>query len=249
MRNLGNTCFAAAAVWALRACPRAREAVRRTGGSLAPLLIRVMEDPRSPAWPDLVRALDSLVQRRNREPHDSHELLCRIVEALGMEERFRVKLVTKLRCESCGKIGAARDSNIFVVSEPSGSVVSGLIAAHSPKWVEDRECDEGCRKRCRAAIRTVPRAPAPVSLMVRVSNGEPGTWVEHAVGYCGTTYKVRAVIVYKGNGRGGHYVCCIPSPGGGWALHDDDDVRKTDVRTVSGASLIANAHTVLYEIP
>ena len=247
MRNLGNTCFAAAAVWALRACPRARAYVRQSGREVARLLARVMDDPSSGAWPALVRALGAIVERRGREPHDSHELLCRLVNELGMDARFRVHLVTRIRCMSCGHAVTVRDSNIFVVAEPSYSVVTGLASAQTKRLVEDRDCDEGCRARCRAEIRTVPRKPAPDALMVRVSCDRSGVWVEHALEYCGNRYRVKSVIIYKGDGRGGHYVCGVLTSGG-WIVHDDDEARRADeVKTVADSSLFRDAHTVLYE--
>lgn len=249
MRNLGNTCFASAAVWALGACPRAVRAVASSRGDreLARLLASVMRNPSSPDWPQLVRRIDKLIDRRGREPHDSHELICALVDSLKMDSHFCVNLVTGIKCGACGNAGTKRETNIYITSEPAASVAAGLTAAHSPRWVEGRDCDEGCKRRCRAAMRTVPKGPPPGILMVRVSPGKSGLWIEHSFGYCGSTYRLRSVIMYRGNGDGGHYVCGVWDAGK-WRVHDDDQTRGVTVTTVSGASLLQNAHTVLYEM-
>lgn len=249
MRNLGNTCFASAAVCALRSCPRARAAVAasRRDPRLARMLADVMDDPASPAWPALVRATDALIGRRGREPHDSHELLCALVDRLGLDPCFAVNSVSGIKCGACGKEETRKEINIYVAAEPAASLGAGLAASHSPRWVEGRECDEGCGRRCRAVMRSVPRAPAPPVLVVRVSRGGPELWVEHALRYCGATYGLRAVIMYRGGGGGGgHYVCGVLE-GGRWRVHDDDEVGGADVATVSGASLLRDPHTVMYQ--
>ena len=250
MRNLGNTCFASAAVWALGACPRVRAAVAAGRSDLAGMLSTVMRDPRSAAWPGLVRAMDALIGRRGNEPHDSHELICALVDKLELDAWFNVNTVTGIKCGACGKAQAKRETNIYVSSEPAGSLAAGLTATHAPRWVEGRRCD-ACKRTCRAAVRSVPRTPAPDVLAVRAppeGEGRGGLWIEHSFGYCGSRYRVRSVIVYRGDGRGGHYNCAVWSPSkAAWAVHDDDEVRGATITSVAGASLIRGAHTVLYE--
>lgn len=251
MRNLGNTCFAAAAVTALRACPRLRRALASRTTELSGLLVAVMEDPGSEAWPVLVARMDKLIGRRAGEPHDSHELICAIVNKLGLEPWFSINLTTGIKCTSCERADAIHETNIYVAAEPAASLAAGLTAAHAPRWIEGREC-EGCQRRRRAAIRAVPRAPPPEVLMIRAPppevGGGGGTWIEHAFGYCGARYRVRAVILYRGDGRGGHYTCAVwYQTKSKWVVHDDDAIAGGTMTSVAGASLIRNANTVLYD--
>lgn len=246
MRNLGNTCFAAAAVRALAACPRAVDAVSLDRTALGVHLASVMRDPASAAWPALVRELDGLLGRRRHEQHDSHELICAVVDRLGLDPRFTVRTVTGLKCGACGKVTAREETNIHVTAEPSASIASGLAAAHAPRWVEGILCDEGCGRRHRAAMRTVPKGPAPDVLVVRTTQGRL-TWVEHGFAYCGDRFRLRAVVVYRGSGQGGHYTCCVLQDGGRWVSYDDDSAGDAAVTTVSGASALPDVHTVLYE--
>lgn len=247
MRNIGNTCFASAAIWALKACPRIKAVIATRKSDLAKMLLSVIEDPKSTAWPCLVRNMDILIGRRGHEPHDSHELICAIIDKLQLDAYFNVNIVTGIKCGSCGNTDTKKETNIYVSSEPASSLAAGLTATHAPRWIEGRECD-ACRRKCRAAIRTVPKAPAPDILVVRVPQHKGGVWIEHAFGYCGSRYRIRSVILYRGNGGGGHYTCSIWNTSKSrWTIHDDDDVRGASITFVSGASLILDAHTVLYE--
>ena len=247
MRNLGNTCFASAAVWALGACGRVRAALAVRKTDLARMLLAVMNDPGSPEWPRLVRAMDALIGRRPGEPHDAHELMCALVDRLGLDPHFSVRCSSAVRCGACGRTEAREETNVYVSSEPASSLASGLTSAHAPRWIEGREC-ERCGRKCRAVIRTVPKPPACDVLVVRVPTSGQGSWIEHSFGYCGSRYRVRAAVMYRGDGRGGHYTCALWGPSRpAWTVRDDDEVRGATVTTVAGASLIPNANTVVYE--
>lgn len=246
MRNLGNTCFAAAAVRALGSCPAFTLALSSSPkqNSIGKKLVDLMLDPKSSAWPSFVVEAGRLIGRNGSEPHDSHELICAIIEHTNTERCFRVNNVTGITCGSCGNAEAKREKHTYVSSEPSESLVDGIAATFSVKTVGARECDK-CRTKCTAHLKTMPRKPAPAVLIVRLTGSS--LWAENEFVFCGVKYTIRAAIVYRGNGSSGHYACALRSSGGRWTMCDDDSVFDATFRTKKGATRIDNPNTFVYE--
>jgi hypothetical protein len=246
MRNLGNTCFAAAAVRALGSCPAFARAIYSSPkqSSLGKKLVELMLDPTSSAWPSFVVEAGRLIGRNGSEPHDSHELICALIEHTKTERCFRVNNVTAITCGSCGNTETKREKHTYVSSEPSSSLVEGIAATYVVKTVGDRQCDE-CRKKCTAHLKTMSRKPAPVVLIVRVTGSS--LWAENEFVFCGARYALRAAIVYRGDGRCGHYACALRSVEGSWTMCDDDSVSDASFRSKNGATRIDNPNTFVYE--
>lgn len=246
MRNLGNTCFAAAAVRALGSCPAFARSIYSSPkqNSLGKKLVELMLDPTSSAWPSFVVEAGILIGRNGSEPHDSHELICALIDHTKTERCFRVSNVTRITCESCGNTETKSEKQTYVSSEPNYSLVDGIAATFSVKTVGGRKCDK-CRKTCTAHLKTMPRKPAPVVLIVRV----PGIslWAENEFVFCGARYALRAAIVYRGDGISGHYACVLRSIEGSWTTCDDDRVFDAKFRSKNGATYIDNPNTFLYE--
>lgn len=246
MRNLGNTCFAAAAVRALGSCTEFVRALSSSPKqkSLGKKLVELILDPKSSDWPSFVVEAGQLIGRKGSEPHDSHELICALIDHTKMERCFRVKTVTEITCGACGHTEAKREKHTYVSTEPSDSLVDGIAATLIVKTVGERKCDK-CTKICAAHLRTILRKPAPAVLIVRVTGAS--LWAENEFLFCGTKYSIRAAVVYRGNGSSGHYACALRSSGGKWTMCDDDSVFDTTFRTKKGATRFENPNTFVYE--
>lgn len=246
MRNLGNTCFASAAVWALWACPSFERELSSKPclNPFAKTLVTLLRDTASPVWKDFVAGADRLIGRDGSEPHDSHELMCAIIDNTGTEYLFCVQATTFITCGSCGWREKKPETNVFTLCEPGKSMFDGMVAACNTKIVDARKCDK-CLATCSAVVQTLPRNPTPPVLVVKVAGVR--LLVENTFQFCGNEYVLRAVIIYKGNGSSGHYTCAVRSTEGKWRICDDDSVSDMDVREKAGASYIINPNTVLYE--
>nr|WRJ69655.1 putative ubiquitin carboxyl-terminal hydrolase [Oceanusvirus sp.] len=248
MRNLGNTCFAAAVVWALRPCERVRNLVSVETSPIHRMLKRLFERPDDgETWASFVRQVDTMIGRRGREPHDSHETLCAILDKAGgpLERLFTINFQRSVKCSSCGKTAKAKETNVYVACEHAASLAAGLAGSHAPTKVEKRECDF-CDRKADGILRTVPKTPAPGMLVIRTCQRK--LWMEHCIGYCGARYRLRSVIVHMGSSDHGHYAALVMDKSGkAWAMCDDDAVRRASVPIVQGASEISNPSTVIYE--
>lgn len=244
MRNLGNTCFVSAALWSLKYCDAFVAALGRSKKPLSGPLSNLLSDPRSTVWPDVVALLSRIIGRNGSEPHDSHELLCAIIEHTGTQRIFAVRYSTIMMCRACGTPVRNKDVNTYANAEPCESgLVDGLLLACAVKTIQGRKCDK-CREVGAAHVRTTPVAPGPAVLVVR--GCAQRAWLERSFFLCEVEYVLRSVIVYTGNGANGHYTCVVPDTGS-WRVHDDDSVRAISVEEKPGAARIAGAHTVLYE--
>ena len=252
MRNIGNTCFISAVMWAVRHCPRARRALASSDHPLCARINDVFENPRnSSSWPGLVKDVGALIGRTGREQHDSHEVLCAIMDKIGggFEKLFTVQLHTSIKCVACGQTAKIVESNVYIACEPGDtthhSIAVGLAAAHAPKRVHKRQCDF-CRRTADGIMRTVPKTPAPHILVVRSSS--PRIRVEHKLNYCGCKYRLRAIIVHRGSANFGHYTTLLFDDNiDKWVLCDDDSVSQVNVKTENGGSEIDGAAIVMYE--
>lgn len=247
MRNIGNTCYASSVVWALKGLKHStlENFIKNDRNSVSGPLKNLIEDEKNnEAWVRFVKASGKLIDRKTNEPHDAHELLCAIIDHTKSDKHFSVSLVTMIKCLKCNKIDTKVESNTYITSPPIGeSIVEGIKEIHKPETVSSRVCDH-CKSTCDATIRVLPKTPAPPVLVVR--SPAESTWVDHRFGYCGSKYFIRSVILYVGNGRGGHYKCmCFD--GSEWKMHDDDSVFDISPTMENNKTLVNNPHTLLYE--
>jgi hypothetical protein len=194
-----------------------------------------------------VREVDTLIGRKGREPHDSHETLCALLSRAGgpLERLFTINFQTSIKCSACNNTVKAKEINVYVACEPAASLAAGLSASHAPKKVEKRECDF-CNRKADGVLRTVPKTPAPGMLVVRTAQRK--LWMEHSVAYCGSRYRLRSVIVHLGSSECGHYAALVLDKAGkSWVICDDAVVRKASVPIIQGASHVSNPSTVIYE--
>jgi hypothetical protein len=247
MRNRGNTCFAAAAVWAMRSCKRIRYAASIGTSAVERTLARLFDSPGDEgAWESFVKEASDMIGRIGNEPHDSHETLCAVAaRSPALERLFAIPCFTTVECEACGSQTRTDDTLAYAVCEPANSLLRGLEASHSPKRVESRRCDS-CRRTADARMLCLPKVPAPGVLVVRTTRPD-ALRIEHEIRYCGHRYSLRAVIVHTGDGASGHYSALVLDGGSRWTACDDDDVRDASLPFRDGASEAPSPSTVLYE--
>ncbi|AUF82127.1 putative ubiquitin carboxyl-terminal hydrolase [Tetraselmis virus 1] len=250
MRNLGNTCFAAAVIWALKPCKSVNAVVSVEKTQIHKMLKALFDNPKDhKTWTMMSREIDSLINRKGREPHDSHETLCAIIDKLGgpFEKLFTINFQNTVKCTKCNKSDIKTETNVYVACEPiingnknSSSLAAGIANTHAPKNVRSRECDH-CKKTADGVMRCVPKTPSPTVLVVRTA--QTRLWAEHTLGYCGSKYKLKSVIIYL---HGCHYATLVFT-GKQWILCDDDTIRNVSVTMIQGASEIIHPSSIIYE--
>jgi hypothetical protein len=245
MRNIGNTCFAAAALRALWSAEPIRRALPLSdiGRRVFALMSRpaaAMQAGSECHWPELVAELRGLIGSCHGEPHDCHELICAIAERAGLLGTLSVTHATQVSCGACGLVVSTdRQELAYAVCQPSASVREGIAASEAPAATGGAIDCPSCERRTPAVVAHRMRG-CPPALVVRVS-GVPGGGIERLLSFSGSRYHLRCVVSLAS----GHYTAWEPSEGdrGGWTVHDDGaQTRPGPGRDPPGA------HTAVYQL-